>query len=185
MLDETFSDLNSRMQKAVDGLIRELAIIRTGRAAPALVENIMVDYHGAPIPLCQLASISAPEANLIVIQPWDHTLAASIRKAILKSDIGLNPLADGNIIRIAIPSLSEERRIELAKLVSKRVEERRVTLRNIRRDGISKLREMEKNKEISQDELKTAMKRVQEISDDFVDEVNKIGQDKEKEIKEI
>ena len=185
MPDEIFSELNSRMEKAVDGLIRELSIIRTGRATPSLVENIMVDYHGAPIPLCQLASISAPEANLIVIHPWDHTLAASIKKAILKSDIGLNPLADGNIIRIAIPPLSEERRIELAKLVSKRVEERRVTLRNIRRDGISKLKEIEKNKEISQDELKSAMNRVQEISDNFIDRVGKIGKDKEREIKEI
>ena len=185
MVDEIFVELGSKMQKAIDGLIWELAPIRTGRATPALVENIMVDYHGALIPLRQLASISAPEANLIVIQPWDHTLAASIKKAILKSDIGLNPLANGNVIRITVPPLSEERRIELAKLVSKRVEERRITLRNIRRDGISELREMEKNKKISQDELKSAMKQIQEISDNFSDKVSKIGQDKEREIKEI
>jgi len=185
MVDEIFSELQSRMQKAVDGLVKELATIRTGRATPALIENIMVDYHGVSTPLRQAASISIPEANLIIVQPWERTSLRSIERAILKADIGINPINDGNVIRVIIPPLSEERRIELAKLVSKRVEERRVVLRNIRRDSIGKLRELEKNKEISQDELKSSTKQVDAINDSFVDEVNEIGQDKEKEIKEV
>jgi len=185
MADDIFSELNSRMQKVVDGLAGELATIRTGRATPALVDNIMVDYHGIPTPLRQIATISIPEANLIIIQPWDRTSLRSIERAILKADIGLNPLNDGNVIRVVIPPLSEERRIELAKLVSKRVEERRVMLRNIRRDCIGKLREMEKNKEMSQDKLENAITQVDEISDNFIDKVSQIGQDKEKEIKEV
>ncbi len=185
MADEILNELNSRMQRAVDGLVRELAAIRTGRATPTLVENIMVDYHGAFTPLRQTASISIPEANLIIIQPWERTSLHNIEKAILKADIGINPLNDGNVIRVIIPSLNEERRTELAKLVSKRVEERRVVLRNIRRDSIEKLREMEKNKELSQDELKSSIKQVDAISDSFIDEVKRIGQDKEKEMREV
>lgn len=184
MVEEILIELNSKMQKAVDGLARELAIIRTGRANPAIVENIMVDYHGALIPVHQIATISAPEANLIVIQPWDRTSLRNIEKAILKADIGLNPLNDGNIIRVVIPPLSEERRIKLAKSVSKRVEERRVVLRNIRRDSITKLRQMEKNKEISQDELEDSIKQVDKISESFIDKANEIGQKKGKEIRE-
>jgi len=182
MVNEILIELNSRMQKAVDALVKELATIRTGRATPALVDNILVDYHEALTPLRQLASISIPETNLIIIQPWDRSSLRSIERAILKADIGLNPLNDGNVIRIAIPSPSEERRIELAKLVSKRLEEKRVALRNIRRDSIGKLRALEKNKEISQDELKNNIEQVNEISDSFIEKVNKIGQDKEKEI---
>ena len=185
MVDEILLELNSRMQKTVDSLVRELSTIRTGRATPALVENIMADYHGAATPLRQIATISIPEANLIIIQPWDRTSLRGIERAILKADIGLNPLNDGNVIRVVIPPLSEERRTELAKLVSKRIEERRVVLRNIRRDGIEKLRDMEKAKEISQDELKSAMKRVQEISDDFTGKATTIGQDKEREVMEV
>ena len=185
MATDILGELNFRIQKAVDGLARELATIRTGRATPALVENIMVDYHGMSTPLCQIATISIPEANLIIIQPWDRTSLRSIDKAILKADIGLNPLNDGNIIRVLIPPLSEERRIELAKLVSKRVEERRVVVRNIRRDCIGKLREMEKSKQMSQDELENAITQVDEITGNFVDKVSQIGQTKEKEIREV
>jgi len=185
MVDEVFSELNSRMQKAADGLARELVTIRTGRATPALLDNIMVDYHGAVTPLRQIASIFAPEANLITVQPWDRTLLRDIERAILKADIGLNPLNDGTIIRVIIPPLSEERRTELARLVSKRVEERRVVVRNIRRDAIGKLREMEKNKEISQDQLQNNTKQIDKLTDSFIEKVNEIGQNKEKEIKEV
>ncbi len=185
MVDEILLELNSRMEKVVDGLAKELATIRTGRATPALLDHIMVDYHGGSIPLPQIATVSVPEASLIVIQPWDRSSLRNIERAILKADIGLNPLNDGSIIRVVIPPLSEERRIELAKLVSKRVEERRVMIRNIRRAGIERLREMERNKEISQDELKTATKQVQEISDDFIGKATTIGQDKAREIKEV
>ena len=185
MVSEVLIELNSKMQKAVDVLARELITIRTGRANPTLVENIMIDYHGTLVSMQQIATISAPEVNLIVIQPWERTSLRNIEKAILKADIGLNPLNDGNIIRVVVPPLSEERRTKLARLVSKKVEERRIALRNIRRDSIGKLREMEKNKEISQDELKNAIKRVDDVCSGFIDKANNIGQNKEKEVKEI
>jgi ribosome recycling factor len=185
MVDELFAELNSRMQKAIDGLARELAAIRVGRATPALLDDIMVDYHGTSTPLRQIASMSIPEANLIVIQPWDRASLRDIEKAILTANIGLNPANDGNIIRVVIPPLSEERRKDLAKLVSKRVEERRIGIRNIRRDGIEKLREMEKNREISQDELKNNAKKIEQLTEAFVDNVSELGQIKEREIQEI
>jgi len=184
-VDELFTELNSRMQKAIDGLAKELAAIRVGRATPALLDNIMVDYHGTSTPLRQIASMSIPEANLIVIQPWDRASLRDIERAILTADIGLNPANDGNVIRVVIPPLSEERREELAKLVSKRVEERRIAIRNIRRDGIEKLRELEKNREISQDELKNNAKKIDQLTEAFVDRVTELGQSKEREIREI
>lgn len=185
MLDELFAELNSRMQKAIDGLARELATIRAGRATPALLDNIMVDYQGTSIPLYQLATISIPEANLIIIQPWDRTSLRDIEKAILTANIGLNPANDGNIIRVVIPPLNEERRKELVKLVSRKVEERRIAIRNIRRDGIEKLRELEKNKEISQDELTSNAKKIDQLTEVCVDKVSELGQSKENEIQEI
>ncbi|MEA3443070.1 MAG: ribosome recycling factor [Chloroflexota bacterium] len=185
MIQEILTELNSRMQKAVDGFVKELASIRTGRATPSLVDNIVINYHGSFIPLQQLASISTPKADSIIIQPWDRTTLKDIQKAITKANIGLNPQGEGGLIRLPIPPLSEERRNELAKLISRRVEERRVTLRNIRRDEIERLREMEKNKEISQDQFKNTVKEIDELSNSFIDKVNQIGQDKEKEIKEV
>ncbi len=184
-MDELFTELNSRMQKAIDGLARELATIRAGRATPALLDNIMVDYQGASIPLHQLATISIPEANLIIVQPWDRTSLRGIEKAILTANIGLNPANDGNIIRVVIPPLSEERRKELVKLVSRKVEERRIAIRNIRRDGIEKLREWEKNKEISEDELKSNAKKIDQFTEVCIDKVSALGQSKENEIQEI
>ena len=185
MLEEILSELNSRTQKVVDALVRELSTIRTGRASPALVENVMVDYYGGLTPLHQIATIATPESNLIIIQPWDRASLRSIDKAILKADIGFNPSNDGNMIRIIVPPPSEERRIELVKLVSKRVEERKVALRNMRRDSIGKLKELEKNKETSQDELKKGIKQVDAITDTFIDKVSRIGEEKGKEIREI
>ena len=185
MLDELFTELNSRMQKAVDGLARELATIRAGRATPALLDHIMVNYQGTSIPLYQLATISIPEANLIMIQPWDRTSLRDIEKAILTANIGLNPANDGTMIRVVIPPLSEERRKELVKLVSRKVEERRIAIRNIRRDGIEKLREWEKNKEISEDELKSNTKKIDQLTEVCVDKVSELGQSKENEIQEI
>ncbi len=185
MLDELLAELNSRMQKAIDGLARELATIRAGRATPALLDNIMVDYQGTSAPLYQLATISIPEANLIIIQPWDRTSLREIERAILTANIGLNPANDGNVIRVVIPPLSEERRKEVVKLVSRKVEERRITIRNIRRDGIEKLREMERNKEISEDELKNNAKKIDQLTETCVDRVTELGQNKEREIQEI
>jgi ribosome recycling factor len=185
MLDKLFAELNSRMQKAIDGLARELAAIRAGRATPALLDHIMVDYQGTTIPLRQLATISIPEANLMLIQPWDRTSLRDIERAILTANIGLNPANDGNVIRVVIPSLSEERRKELVKFLSKKVEERRIAIRNIRRDGIEKLRELEKNKEISEDELKSNTRRIDQLTEVCVEKVGELGERKEKEILEI
>ena len=185
MLDELLTELNSRMQKATDGLARELATIRAGRATPALLDNIMVDYQGTSAPIYQLATMSIPEANLIIIQPWDRTSLRAIERAILTANIGLNPANDGNVIRVVIPPLSEERRKELVKLVSRKVEERRIAIRNIRRDGIEKLRGMEKNKEISEDELKNNAKKIDQLTEACVDRVSELGRSKEREIQEI
>ena len=185
MLDELFAELNSRMQKATDGLAKELATIRAGRATPALLDNIVVDYQNTSVPLRQLATLSIPEANLIIIQPWDRTSLRDIERAILTANIGLNPANDGNIIRVVIPPLSEERRKELVKFVSRKVEERRIAIRNIRRDGIEKLRDMAKNKEISEDELKNNTRKIDQLTEACVDRVSELGQSKEKEIREI
>jgi ribosome recycling factor len=185
MVDELLAELNSRMLKAIDGLARELATLRAGRATPALLDNIVVDYQGASVPLYQLATISIPEANLIVIQPWDRTSLRDIERAILTANIGLNPANDGNLIRVVIPPLSEERRKELVKFISRKVEERRIAIRNIRRDGIEKLREMAKNKEISEDELKNNTKKIDQLTEVCVEKVSELGQRKEKEVQEI
>ena len=185
MLDDLFAELNSRMQKATEGLAKELATLRAGRATPALLDHIMADYQGTALPLRQLATISIPEANLILIQPWDRTSLRNIERAILTANIGLNPANDGNLIRVVIPPLSEERRKELVKFVSRQVEERRIAIRNIRRDGIEKLREMEKSGEISEDELKVNAKRIDQLTEAAVGKVDELGQRKEKEIREI
>lgn len=185
MIEQILIDADSKMQKAVDALTRDLAAIRTGRATPALVEHIRVDYHGVPTSVNQIASISIPEAKMILIQPWDRSSIRSIEKAILTSDLGLNPTSDSNVIRIAIPPLTEERRKELIKVVRKRLEEERITLRNLRREGIERLREGEKNKEISQDQYTRASEQLQKLTDSFVERVNHIGQDKETEIMEV
>jgi len=173
------------MQKIVDTLAREFATIRTGRANPALLDNVMVEYQGEALPLIQLANITTTEANLIVIQPWDRSSIKAIEKAILKSNLGVTPSSDGNLIRIAIPPLSEERRAELAKLLAGKVENHRVMIRNVRRDSIAKLKKMEKDKEISEDELKSATKQVEQVTEAFISNVNQLAADKEKEIKEI
>lgn len=185
MIEQTLIDADGKMQKAVDALTRDLAAIRTGRATPALVEHIRVDYHGVPTPVNQIASISVPEAKMILIQPWDRSSIRSIEKAILTSDLGLNPASDSNVIRIAIPPLTEERRKELIRVVRKRLEEARITLRNLRRENIERLRQAEKNKEISQDQNTRASEQLQKLTDNFVERVNNIGQDKETEIMEV
>lgn len=185
MVSQVLVELNSDMEKSVEGLSHEMASIRTGRASPALVEDIPVEYHGALLPLKQLGNISIPESTLIAVQPWDRSALRAIEKAIQKANLGLNPSNDGNVIRLPIPPLTEERRIELAKMVWKRVEERKIAIRNIRRDYIAKLRQMEKNKEISQDELNATLKKVDELTDAFIEKCSELGRAKEKEIKEL
>ena len=185
MIDEVLSDASTRMGKTIEALRKDLASVRTGRATPTLVENIKVDYYGTPTPLKQMATISAPEARLLVIQPWDNTTIGEIKKAILKSELGLNPSSDGNVIRLAIPPLSEERRRELVKAVHKKAEEGRIALRNIRRDALEMLRDLEKEKEISQDEQKRAQERLQEITDSFIDKAGELARAKEAELLQV
>ncbi len=185
MIDDILSEASTRMGKTIEAMRKELAAIRTGRATPAIVDHIKVDYYGVPTPLNQIATISAPEARLLLIQPWDRHALSSIEKAILKSDLGLNPTSDGNVIRLSIPQLSEERRRELVKVVRKRAEETRVALRNIRRNALEEFRELERGKEISQDEQKRAQERLQELTDSFIEEVDRVGRDKEAELLEV
>ena len=182
MIDDALLDATERMEKAAEALRRDLATIRTGRASPALVEHMKVDYYGTPTPLNQLATISTPEARLIVIQPWDRGSIGAVEKAILKSDIGLNPSNDGTVIRLAIPQLTEERRRDIAKQVRKRVEEARVEVRNIRRDCHDHIRRLEHEHEISQDDLHRAETDLQKLTDDHVKEIDKVGHEKEEEV---
>jgi ribosome recycling factor len=174
-----------KMHKAAEGLKKDLTTIRTGRANPNLLDNVKVDYAGVSTPINHLAGISVPDARLIVVQPWDKNSLRSIEKAIQASDLGLNPLSDGKVIRINVPPLSEERRQELIKVVHKRIEERKVTLRNLRRDAMNELKELEKSKEISQDENKRSLDQLQKVTDICIATVDKIGLDKEAELKQV
>lgn len=185
MVNETLKSTEEKMTASIKMFRADLATIRTGHATPALVEHIKAEYAGVPTPLNQIAGISAPEAGLLVIQPWDKSCIHSIEKAILKSELGLNPSSDGNIIRIAIPPLSEERRKELIKVVHRRMEERRIAIRSLRHDAMNDFRKMEKDKEISQDEHKRAQDHLQKITDLFMAEIEKFGKDKEQELQEV
>jgi len=185
MVSDTLHGIGQKMKGSIDVLSRELAAIRTGRASPALVEHIKVEYGGVPIPLNQIATTAAPEARLLVIRPWDSGSIRGIEKAILSSDLGLNPVSDGNIIRLNIPPLTEERRRDLIKLVHRRIEERRVAIRNLRREAMDELRGLEKNKDISQDESKRALDQLQKLTDSFIDMAEQLGKDKEIELAEV
>ena len=185
MVDDLFGDADRRMQKAIEVLKQDLAAIRTGRASAALLDRITVDYYGTPTPVNQVATISVPEARLLVIQPWDRKMLVDIEKAIQKSDLGINPNNDGQVIRLAIPALNEERRREMVKNVHKKLDEHKVAIRNIRRDAHDKLRDREKKKEISEDELKRSTDRLQKLTDRFIEEMDKIGKAKELEILEV
>ncbi len=185
MIDDTLRDAEHRMQSAVGALDRDLDTVRTGRARPALVEGLKVEYYGTPTPLNQLATINAPEPRLITIQPWDKTQLGTIEKAIQKSDLGLTPTNDGNIIRLVIPPLNEDRRKELVKVVHKKVEDARVAVRNVRRDSLDHLRKLQHDKTISDDDERRAQERLQKITDKYVAEVDKHGHTKEQELLEV
>lgn len=173
------------MKTSVKGFQTDLSTIRTGHASPALVEHIRVDYSGMPLPLNQLAGISAPEARMLVIQPWDKNSIRDIEKAISKSELGLNPTNDGNIIRIAIPPLSEERRAELIKIVRRRTEERKIIIRNLRHEALDVLKKLEKDKQISQDDNKRAQDQLQKLTDLTIMEIDKVAKAKEQELQEV
>ncbi len=183
--EEVLQTADVKMRKAVEVLKHELATIRTGRANPGLVEHIMVEYHGVAVPLNQIAGISAPDPRMLVIQPWDKQVLPNIEKAILKSDLGLNPSNDGNIIRLPIPQLTEERRNQLVKLVRKKVEDGKVAVRNVRRDAVDGLRKLKDNKELSEDEQKRFMARLQQVTDKFIEEMDRLARSKENELLEF
>jgi ribosome recycling factor len=184
-VEDVLLNVDGKMRKAIDVLKEDLAAIRTGRASPSLVSNVRVDYHGVPVPVNQIASISVPEARMLVIQPWERDVLSSIEKAILKSDLGLTPTNDGNVIRLIIPQLTEERRNQLVKMVGKRVEEGKVAVRNVRREGLEKFRELKDSKEISEDEQKRDLGRLQQITDRFIEEIDQVARNKESELMEF
>lgn len=173
------------MEKAVQAYGRELATVRAGRANASLLDKVTVDYYGAQTPLNQIASITVPEARMLIITPYDKTAIGDIEKAIQKSDLGITPTSDGNVIRIVIPALTEERRKELVKVVRKYSEEAKVAVRNVRRDANDELKKLEKNGEITEDELRSSTEDVQKLTDEYVAKIDEVTKDKEKEIMEV
>ncbi len=184
-IKSVYAETEDRMQKTVDAIGREFAGIRTGKATPSLVEGIKVDYYGNMTALSQVASITVPDPKLLVIQPWEKRLIPEIAKAIQKSDLGLNPLTDANVVRLPIPPLTEERRRDLVKLVKKISEEGKIAVRNIRRESNDRFKKAEKEKEISEDNSRKAQERIQEITDDFIQAIDDLVKKKEEEIMEI
>lgn len=185
MTQELRKKTNERMDAAVESLKKDFAAVRTGRASLALLDGISVDYYGTPTPLQQLASLSIPESRQIAIQPWEHKLIPEIEKSIMKSDLGLTPANDGKTIRINIPVLTEERRKQLVKVVKKRAEEAKVAVRNVRRDSNEELKKLEKEKHLSEDDVKKVQDEIQKLTDVHVKKVDEVLEHKEKEIMEV
>ncbi len=185
MLNEIYDYAKERMEKALKALENEFKKVRSGRASPAILEGIKVEYYGTQTPLNQLATITVPEARTIVIQPWDQSIIGEIEKAILKSDLGLNPTNDGKIIRVHVPPLTEERRQELVKHIKKMAEEAKIALRNIRRDANEMLKDLKKEKKISEDDQFRGQEQIQKLTDDYVKKVDMLFEKKEKEIMEV
>lgn len=185
MTQDIIKDSEERMKKSLGALQKNFAAIRTGRANPAMLDGITVAAYGSQMPLNQVATVSVPEPRQLLIQPWDKSTLGEIEKAILKSDLSINPTNDGNVIRLQIPQLTEERRKEYVKQAKNRAEECRVAVRNIRRDGNDMVKELEKDKSISEDEAKTAQTDIQKLTDKYIEEIQKITDNKEKEIMSI
>jgi ribosome recycling factor len=185
MIKDVEHAAQEKMQHSIEVLKKELGTIRTGRATPALLDGVNVEYYGAPTPVTQVASVSIPESRSIVIQPWDPTIMGDIEKAILRANLGLTPTNDGKVIRISIPALTEERRKDLVKVARKYAEEGRVSLRNVRRDVNDQVKKLEKDGKVSQDEMHSSHERVQKLTDEFTAVVNQTIEKKEKEIMEI
>lgn len=184
-LDEIYNNLKAHSEKTIEGMKKDLAKLRTGRASVAMLDGIRVNYYGTPTPLNQVASLSVPEPRQIIIQPFDVSVSGEIEKAILASDLGLNPQNQGRVIRISIPELTEERRKDLAKIVRKRNEEGKVSLRQLRRDANDEVKKMEKDKEITEDEMHRGQKKVQEVLDKAIEKCDEVAAAKEKEILEF
>lgn len=182
---QTLTNCEDKMKKSVSALTNDYMALRTGRASAALFDKIKVDYYGQETPLNQVASVSVPEARLVVIQPWDKSLLSAIEKAIQKSDLGLNPSNDGKLLRVNFPPLTGDRRKELAKQAKTTAETSRVAIRNIRRDGMDEIKKLQKNGEISEDEMSQAETDLQKLTDNYIGQINKIADEKEKEILEV
>ncbi len=185
VIDDVISEAEAKMKKTIEIFRKDLSTMRAGRASPALVEKIMVDYYGTPTPISQLATISVPEPRLLVIQPWDKTQVGAVEKAISKSDLGIHPQSDGHLIRLAVPQLTEDRRQELVRMIRKKAEEERVALRNLRREANDFLKELAKEGEISEDERDRALEKTQDVTDKHIAELDKHLQAKEKELMEV
>lgn len=183
--EEVLNSVSAKMDRAIDAMNRELGTLRTGRATPSLVENISVDYYGTPTPLIQIASISAPDARAIMVQPWDKQSLREIEKSLLKSEMGFNPSNDGNMITVPIPPLNQERRLELVRLLKKKLEDGKISVRNVRRDGLETLRKLEKDKAISQDENRRAQDQLQKTTDGHTKKIDQVGTAKEAEIMQV
>jgi len=180
-----YKETEERMKKVLEILKSELAAIRAGRASTALLDKVRVDYYGVPTPVNQLATISIPEPRMILIQPWDIKMLSNIEKAIIKSDLGLNPINDGKVIRLVLPELTMERRQELVKMAKKKAEEAKVSVRNIRRDANETIKKLEKEGEISQDDSRRSQEEIQKLTDNYIEQIEKILSNKEKEIMEV
>lgn len=185
MVADVEREARGRMEAAIESLRSDLAAIRTGRAAPALLDKVRVDYYGNPTPLQQVAGISVPEPNQLLIRPWERNMLGPIQKAILASDLGLTPNNDGQVIRLIIPALTEDRRRDLVKQVQRRVEEGRVAVRNVRRDAVNDVKDLENEKEITEDDFYEARDRLQKLTDDYIKRLDEVGRDKEQEILQV
>lgn len=185
MLKDIINETEDRMKKSIEILRKDYSTLRAGKANPSILDKVMVDYYGTPTPIRQIANIGVPEPRLLTVQPWDKTSIQAVEKAILKSDLGLNPSNDGSIIRIIIPQLTKERRIELVKTIKKKAEECRVGVRNVRRDSNEKIKGLEKGKTISEDDTKKGQDEIQKLTDKYIKEVDHVLDVKEKEIMEI
>ena len=180
-----YTNIKEKMEKTINNYSERLAEVRAGRANPAILNKIKIDYYGTPTPVNQVAGISVPEARLIVIQPWDASILKEIEKAILASEIGINPNNDGKVIRLAFPELNEERRKEIVKEIKKYAEESKVAVRNVRRDAIDKAKDMQKDGELTEDDLKNAENEIQKLTDKYVEEIDKVIEAKELEVMSI
>ena len=184
-MKEKLKEIEAKMEKSINSLVNEFATVRAGRANPAILDSVKVEYYGTPTPITQMASVSVPEAHMIVIQPWDMNALKDIEKAINMSDLGINPNNDGKVIRLNFPPLTEERRKELVKDIKKMAESGKVAIRNIRRDGMDIFKAMKKNNEITEDDVKSAEKDVQDLTDKYVKKVDVLLDAKEKELMAI
>ena len=183
--EDVLKQVENKMDRALDALRRELNTLRTGRATPALIENISVDYYGVPTPLKQIASISAPDARAIMVQPWDKQSVREIEKSLMKSDMGFNPSNDGNVITVPIPPLNQERRQDMVRLLKRKLEEGKVSVRNVRREGLENLRKLERDKAISQDQNRRSQDQLQKTTDGHTKTIDEVGVAKETEILQV